>query len=123
MPDVNPNAVTQVRRRGIPLYAKVIAGVVIGVLLGLAFGTHGTDPLGDIGLLVIRLLKTLAAPLIFFSVVDALLRTNIAAKKGATLVGISLVNACVATGIGFAVSSVWQPEKGSLAAIAPASES
>ncbi|HEY4220559.1 MAG TPA: cation:dicarboxylase symporter family transporter, partial [Myxococcota bacterium] len=96
----------------IPLSARVLAGVAIGVALGAAFGEKNA-PLGEAGLLVIRLLKALAAPLIFFSVVDALLRTNIAAKKGAILIVISIVNASVATGIGFGVGELFEPEPGS----------
>jgi Na+/H+-dicarboxylate symporter len=63
-------------------------------------------PLGDIGMLVITLLKALATPLILFAVLDAFLRTRIPAKKGAKLVAISLLNAAVAVAIGLTIANL-----------------
>ena len=100
--------------RRIPLAVRVLLGVAVGTAIGVAFGTSYTGPLGDIGLLVVRLLKALAAPLIFVCVIDAILRTRIAARAGLTLVVISLVNAAVATGIGLSMGAVMKPEKGAL---------
>jgi Na+/H+-dicarboxylate symporter len=52
----------------LPLYLRVIIGVILGTLCGLAFG-EGTivfgltnRHLGDLGLLVIRLLRAMAIP-------------------------------------------------------------
>ncbi len=92
------------RRPRLPLAARVLIGVGIGVALGIAFGTKGTGTLGDLGMLVIRMLKTLAAPLILVAILDALLRTNIPGKKGAQLLGISIVNAAVATFVGLGLA-------------------
>ena len=50
----------------LPLYVRVVIGVVLGTLCGLAFGEGSilfgltNKHLGDLGLLVIRLLRALA---------------------------------------------------------------
>ncbi|MEI6233575.1 MAG: dicarboxylate/amino acid:cation symporter [Planctomycetota bacterium] len=92
----------------IPLSFRILGGVALGILTGNLLG--GADPastqsvflnkLGDISKLFIDLLKALATPLIFFAVIDALVRTHIPPRKGFKLVCISLVNAVVAISIG-----------------------
>ncbi|MDD5215914.1 MAG: cation:dicarboxylase symporter family transporter [Methylococcales bacterium] len=54
----------------LPLSLQVVVGVCVGTLLGVLFGTEPyffdllkNDTLGQLGMLVIRLLKTLATPL------------------------------------------------------------
>ena len=80
------------RSARIPLYVRVLIGVVLGTLCGLAFGEGPiafgltNKHLGDIGLLVIRLLRAMAVPLIFFGVVDAFVRTEISGRQGLKLV-------------------------------------
>jgi Na+/H+-dicarboxylate symporter len=56
----------------LPLALQVIIGVIIGTLLGILFGTETylwgalkNETLGQLGMLVICLLKNLATPLIF----------------------------------------------------------
>ncbi len=108
-----------------PLYVRILVGVASGVLLGLLAGTR-TAPLGEAGMLVIRLLKTLATPLIALAVLDALLRTRIPVRQGMRLLGISAMNAGVALVIGLGVAHVvrggerWQGQieaiRGNLAA-------
>jgi len=92
-------------RAGIPLYLRIVAGAALGVAAGMLFGA-ATAPLGEAGLLVIRLLKTFATPLIVLAVLDAFLTTRIAARQGATLVGLSVLNAAVAVLIGLGVAHV-----------------
>ena len=48
----------------------------------------------------------LAGPLVFVAVVDAFLRSEIPARKGALLLGFSTLNACVAIAIGLGVAHV-----------------
>src|SRR5689334_1831232 len=97
------------RRRGIPLYLRVLIGVGLGIVFGLVFqkrpiflGIENKD-LSDLGLLVIKLLKALAAPLILFAILDAFARTRIQAKAGARLILICLVNVSVAMTIGLVI--------------------
>ena len=98
-----------------PLSIRVLLALVIGILLGV-FG--GSEPyfyqldngdLGQIGLLIIRLLKALAVPLILFSILDAFARTPISARSGGLLVLICLFNVTVAFGIGLTLMNVFKP--------------
>lgn len=98
-----------------PLYVRVLAGVALGTLCGLAFG-EGTilfgltnKHLSDVGLLVIRLLRALAVPLIFFAVVDAFVRTEISGRQGLKLVAICAVNVTIAFLIGMTLINAIRP--------------
>jgi DAACS family dicarboxylate/amino acid:cation (Na+ or H+) symporter len=100
-----------------PLSARVLLAVALGTLLG-AWG--GTEPylfnldngdLGQLGMLVIRLLKALAVPLILFAILDAFMRTPITAKAGGRLVAICLVNVSVAFAIGLTLMNTLEPGK------------
>lgn len=90
-----------------PLYVRILIAVGLGVALGILLGPRAAR-LGELGLLIIRLLKALAAPLILFAIIDSFLRTHIPARRGLQLLGISAVNAAVATGLGLLVANVLQ---------------
>jgi DAACS family dicarboxylate/amino acid:cation (Na+ or H+) symporter len=94
------------------MYQRVLLAIILGTLTGLVLERGSILPRSfaerssDVGLLVIRLLKALATPLILFAVLDAFLRTQIPARKGGKLVLLSLVNAAVAILIGLGVANV-----------------
>lgn len=98
-----------------PLYIQVLIAVMCGVVLGVIFGQEPylgglrNEQLGKLGLFVVTLLKTLAIPLIFFAILDALIRTSIPLRQGGKLLLICLVNVVVAMGIGLAIMNLWQP--------------
>ncbi len=98
-----------------PLYVRVVLGVVLGTLVGVQFGTQPflggltTQHLGQLGLLVIRLLTTLATPLILFAILDAFARTHISGRLGIKMVIICLVNITFAFAVGLTIMNVWQP--------------
>jgi Na+/H+-dicarboxylate symporter len=99
----------------IPLYAQVLVAVLCGATLGILFGQEPylgglrNEQLGQLGLWVVWMLKTLAIPLIFFAILDALLRTSIPLSQGTKLLVICLVNVFVAMAIGLAIMNLWQP--------------
>lgn len=101
-----------------PLFARVLLGVFLGGLLGWYFATEPllfqvtTEDLGQLGLLVIRLLKALAVPLVFFAILDALLRTTVSGRHGWMLAGICLVNVSVAFTIGAGLMNILRPGEG-----------
>ena len=102
-------------RRTIPLGGRVMLGVLLGVAFGVAFGTepfllrYGNEDLGALGLLVIRLLKTLATPLILLAVLDSFLTTQIGARVFGRFVAICFTNISVSMLIGLTILNVFQP--------------
>src|SRR5882724_8148436 len=94
---------TDQHKKGFPLYIRILIGIALGTVCGVALQEKAA-PLGELGMLVIRLLKALATPLILFAVLDAFLRIRIPGKKGLLLICLSLVNACVAILIGLGVA-------------------
>ena len=99
----------------LPLYTQVLIAVACGALLGVAFGQEPylgglrNEDLGWLGLLVVTLLKTLAIPLIFFAILDALIRTSLPLRQGTKLLVICLVNVSVAMTIGLVIMNTWKP--------------
>lgn len=102
-------------RRGLPLGAQVVVGVVIGATLGVAFGRtpwlgpYSNEDLGQVGMLVIRLLKALATPLILLAVLDSFLTTALGPRTFARFAAICLVNVTVAMTIGLTLLDALQP--------------
>jgi DAACS family dicarboxylate/amino acid:cation (Na+ or H+) symporter len=102
-------------RRGIPLGVQVVLGVIGGVVLGVTFRDqpwlwrYSNEDLGAVGLLVIRLLKALATPLILLAVLDSFLTTAIGGRTFARFAVICLVNISVAMAIGLTLLNLLQP--------------
>ena len=65
--------------------------------------------LGEIGKVVIGLIKMLATPLILFVVLDAMLRSSLKAKSGIRIVGISLINGILALFIALTLANSLKP--------------
>jgi len=101
--------------RGLPLYVRVVIGVVLGAIVGILWGPQdivggvSTEDLGVLGMLVIRVLKMLAIPLVMFAVIDAVARTNISGRMGLRLIAICLFNVSVAFAIGLTLMNLIEP--------------
>ncbi|MEJ7598713.1 MAG: dicarboxylate/amino acid:cation symporter [Kofleriaceae bacterium] len=103
----------------LPLYMRVVIGVALGTLVGLALGTDEvellglitftTEDLGRIGLLVVRVLKMLAVPLVLFAILDAIARTEVSGRMGLRLIVICLVNVTIAFVIGLTLMNLLEP--------------
>ncbi len=99
----------------LPLYTQVLIAVICGAVLGVAFGQEpylgglSNQQLGRLGMFLVQLLKTLAIPLIFFAILDALIRTSLPLSQGTRLLVICLVNVSVAMTIGLVIMNTWQP--------------
>ncbi|MGB4069018.1 MAG: dicarboxylate/amino acid:cation symporter [Nitrospira sp.] len=104
-------------RSPFPLYAQVLVAVICGTTLGVVSGQEPyfnglrNEQLGKLGLWVVWLLKTLAVPLIFFAIMDSLIRASLPLRQGAKLIAICLVNVSVAMVIGLTIMNLWQPGK------------
>lgn len=98
-----------------PLSYRVLLGVFLGTLLGVVSGLQPEylaplcNQLGQLSMLVIRLLKALAIPLILFAILDAFLSAPITARSGGRLVTICLVNVSVAFAIGLSLMNLLKP--------------
>ena len=99
----------------IPLYTQVVIAVICGTIVGAVFGQEPylgglrNEQLGQLGMYVILVLKTLAVPLIFFAVLEAFLTTVLPLRQGTRLILICLLNVSVAMAIGLAIMNTWQP--------------
>lgn len=98
-----------------PLSLRVFAALIVGILLGIYGGAEpyfyqlDNGDLGQIGMLIIRLLKALAIPLILFSILDAFVKAPMSARSGGRLVMICLFNVSVAFMIGLTLMNVFKP--------------
>ena len=99
----------------LPLYTQVLIAVACGGLLGVTFGQEPylgglrNEHLGWLGMFVVKLLKTLAIPLIFFAILDAFIHTSLPLRQGTKLLLICLVNVSVAMTIGLVIMNSWKP--------------
>ena len=100
----------------IPLYGRIIIGVVLGVAAGLALGSQAAF-LATPGKLVLRLLGALAPPLILAAIVHTFMTTHLGGPLAARLPRLLLMNTVVAITIGLTVANVIQPGRG--AGLAP----
>jgi Na+/H+-dicarboxylate symporter len=91
-----------------PLYAQIITALLLGLGLGPLLGPNAT-PLGELGRLVVQLIKGVATPLLFFAIVNAVLRAEVGGKGALRMLGAAILNASVALAIGLTISNVLQP--------------
>lgn len=98
-----------------PLYLEVVLAVALGTAVGVLFGQEAylgglrNEHLGRIGLLFVTLLRVLAIPLIFFAILETVIRTRLPLRQGLKLVLICLANVSVAIAIGLGIMNVWEP--------------
>ncbi|MEI6916461.1 MAG: cation:dicarboxylase symporter family transporter, partial [Armatimonadota bacterium] len=91
-----------------PLYARIMGGMLLGILAGIVFGEH-VAALELPSKLILRLLGALAPPLILVAVVRALMHAEISGKFATRLIGLLILNTVVAIMIGLMVANVIQP--------------
>ena len=105
------------RERGIidwwehfPLYLRILAAVILGVLLGIsvrpmttALGINTEAALKVLdapGQIILQMLKVLAAPLVLVAVVQALMKADLPKGSAGRLVSLLVLNTLVAIVIG-----------------------
>jgi DAACS family dicarboxylate/amino acid:cation (Na+ or H+) symporter len=99
----------------LPLYVRLILGVIVGTTLGLVFGQNEiafgwtNSHFGILAGLYIQLLTAMATPLIFLAIIEAFVRTHISGSQGVKMFFICAANVSVAFLIGLVILNVWQP--------------
>jgi Na+/H+-dicarboxylate symporter len=92
----------------VPLFLRILLGLGLGALLGALLGKNAA-PLGLLGTVIVGLIKGLAAPLLFFAIVDAFVKTDIQPRQAARLLFINGINATLALAIGLGISGYFRP--------------
>jgi DAACS family dicarboxylate/amino acid:cation (Na+ or H+) symporter len=82
--------------------------MLVGGLLGALLGPRAS-PLGQLGTLVIQLIKAIATPLLFFTIAHAITTTDVPARAGMRMLVLAVVNASIALTLGIALSNWFQP--------------
>lgn len=103
-------------KRRFPLWAQIVAAMAVGLVVGPALGPRASA-LGEIGKLVIQLIKAAAAPLLFLAIVNAILKTEIRGRQAARLLLWAMLNASIALAIGIGLANLFQPGR-ALSAVA-----
>lgn len=96
------------RRVRFPLYLQIIAAIAVGLVVGPLLGKQAAG-LGEIGKLVIQLIKAAATPLLFLAIVNAIIKTEIRGRSAARLFFWATLNASIALTIGLSISNIFEP--------------
>jgi Na+/H+-dicarboxylate symporter len=94
--------------RRAPLSVQITAGMAVGLVVGPLLGTRAA-PLGELGKLVIQLIKAAATPLLFFAIVNAILKAEVRGRQGLVMLGFALLNSSIALALGLLISNVFHP--------------
>ena len=99
----------------IPFWQRVLAGFVLGAVVGWAVGEPAGAWFQPLGTLYVTLIKMIATPLVFFAVIHAVAslhgQQSVAALGGRTFLWFALT-ATLAVGVGLAVAHVFNPGEG-----------
>lgn len=90
------------------LTGRILGAMALGVVAGVLIGPS-TAALGIAGKLFIQLIKVMAVPLVFFSIVDALVTTTITWGAARKLISVVVINTTIALTIGLVLSNLVQP--------------
>ncbi len=82
---------------------QIIIALILGAIVGKVFGTS-LSGLGEIGKVVITLIKAAATPLLFFVILSSIMTSEISGKLGARLIAITSFNSLCALVIGIGLS-------------------
>ncbi len=99
------------RWQRIPLYARIVIALVLGIMVGLMLGSDAAG-LAVPGKLVLRLLGALAPALILAAIVHTFMTTQLGGPLAARLPKLLLLNTLVAILVGLTVANVIQPGQG-----------
>lgn len=87
----------------------VVLSLITGVILGVVLPTQMTASLGHTGKLFIQMIKAVAAPLLFFAIIDSFLSVAIRGKDLIKMFKIAAINALAAIIIALLLANIFQP--------------
>ncbi|MFF5976855.1 dicarboxylate/amino acid:cation symporter [Streptomyces sp. NPDC012769] len=103
----------------VPFWAQIVAGLVIGVLLGWLARSQDIgwlkETLTQVGGIFVQLLKLAVAPLVFFAIlvsITNLRKVNNAARLAAQTLVWFMITSLIAVGIGLAIGLITNPGSG-----------
>jgi Na+/H+-dicarboxylate symporter len=86
---------------------QIILALILGAIVGKIFGTS-LSGMGEIGKVVITLIKAAATPLLFFVILSSILTSEISGKLGTKLIMITSFNSLCALTIGIGLSFIFR---------------
>jgi len=92
----------------LPLYLRILIGLVLGLITGLALGPNARS-LDVPARLVLRVLGALAPAVVLLAVIHALMTANVRGRMASRLGGLLLLNTTVAILVGLGVANLLQP--------------
>ncbi|KFA41474.1 dicarboxylate/amino acid:cation symporter [Xylella fastidiosa] len=99
----------------IPFWQRVVAGFVLGALVGWVMGPAAKTWFGPLGTLYVTLIKMIAIPLVFFAVINAIAalhgQRSVAMLGGRTFLWF-IVTAVLAVCVGLGVGTLLKPGNG-----------
>ncbi|MEX0170431.1 dicarboxylate/amino acid:cation symporter [Streptomyces sp. LMG1-1-1.1] len=114
-----PEAKPSSRIPKIPFWAQIIAGLVLGALLGWVARSQDVswlkETLGQVGDIFVQLLKLAVAPLVFFAIlvsITNLRKVNNAARLATRTLLWFMITSLIAVGIGLAIGLITNPGSG-----------
>lgn len=96
------------RKRRFPLHLQIVTAMALGLLAG-PLSRERALGLGELGTIVIQLIKAAATPLLFLAIVSAILKTEIRGRSALRLFFWAGLNASIALALGLTISNVFQP--------------
>ena len=91
-----------------PLHLQIVSAMALGLAIGPLLGSNAQS-LGELGKLVIGLIKAAATPLLFFAIVNAILKTEVQGRAALRLFFWASLNASIALAIGLLISNFFKP--------------
>jgi Na+/H+-dicarboxylate symporter len=117
VPIDEPTASRKPGRLRFTFVARIITAMTLGVIVGATFGPR-IAWLGQFGSVIIDVIKGLAGPLLFFAIIDTILRTHVKSRSALLMVAIALSNAAIALCLGLVLANTLRAgERVSLASL------
>jgi Na+/H+-dicarboxylate symporter len=85
---------------------QIIVAMIFGAIIGSFFGKE-LGAIGELGKIVITLIKAAATPLLFFVILSSILTSEISGKLGTKLILINVLNSAFALTIGIGLSKIF----------------